>query len=69
MVQPFVKVLPVNAPKPPPVALTVPLIVALVAVKAPDRSTLNGFKASSGPVPPDQKTASTASVGLFIPAV
>ena len=46
MVQPFVKVLPVYAPKPPPsIALIVPLIVALDATKAPDRSTLNGAAA------------------------
>jgi hypothetical protein len=44
-------------------------MVADVAVKAPDKSTLNGFEASVGPVPPDQKAASVASVGLFIPAV
>ena len=69
MVQPFVKVLPVNAPKPPPVALIVPLIVADVATKSPANVTLNGLDVSDGPVPPDQKDMSVDADGLLIPAV
>ena len=69
MVQPFVKVLSVNAPKPPPVALMIPLISALFAYRFPFSLTLNELVSSVGPVPLDQKTLSVNMDGLLIPAV
>jgi len=63
-------------PKPPLMALTVPLIVASLAVNAPESVTLNGefsiwddelmpFVASA----PPQNTAESSSAGLLIPEV
>ena len=57
-----------NVPKPPSVALMVPLSSALDANKSPARFTLNALFSSVGPVPPDQKTLSVSSDAVFIPA-
>ena len=65
-----------NTPKPPSVALIVPLIVALDANRSPDKFTLNGAACSWSfeltlfvAFAPDQKTVSIVRLGLFIPDV